>query len=225
MSTTKNRDELVAELTAFYEFLATLHIPADALKRPPPDGWADVNQDRLGFLNKDDEAMAVLRYIPFIRRDDDGGIDAYQIYEKTVANDFTGKFYERFAMQRKEVDCSEPYQEELDSCVVTLATSQSRDGWYILYHTVEHTIDTVDYQVGARKTYKVREFFEMLKEEYRTLKAFPLSPEEVKLESQPGSDDIQQIRDLLIRHGWPDNFEKEHLKDADALYVKLNNIG
>lgn len=72
-----DRDELVSELTSIYEFLIGLDLPADALKRPPPGGWPGINQEKLAFLNKDDNVIDILKHIPYIRQDDD--LNPYQI--------------------------------------------------------------------------------------------------------------------------------------------------
>ena len=71
------RGQLVSELTSFYEFLVSLHLPADSLKRPPPGGWPNINQEQLAFLNKNDDVIDVLKHIPYVRQDDD--LNPYQI--------------------------------------------------------------------------------------------------------------------------------------------------
>ena len=201
------REELVSELTSFYEFLVGLHLPTDALKRPPPGGWPSINQEQLGYLNKDDDVIDVLKHIPYIRQDED--LEPYQIYEHCVCNDFTGVFFEQYSKDYKDVDITEPFQEEIDSCIVTLARPESRDGWFIFYHTAQHTIEMVDYQVGKRsRDYEVKEFFEMMKDEFRKLRIIPVHPSDVQIGTK--DDEAEQLRDVFWRHGWPsERFEKD----------------
>lgn len=80
-----DREELVSELTSFYEFLVGLHIPEDRLKRAPPGGWPSINQQKLAYLNKDDDVIDVLKHIPYIDQEDRD--EGYQIYRLTICNE------------------------------------------------------------------------------------------------------------------------------------------
>lgn len=201
------REELVSELTSFHEFLVGLHLPPDALKRPPPGGWPSINQQQLRYLNKDDDVIDVLKHIPYIRQDED--LEPYQIYEHCVCNDLTGVFFEQYSKEDRDAHITEPIGEEIDSSIVTLARADSRDGWFIFYHTAQHTIEMVDYQVGKRtRDYSVKDFFEMLRDEFRKLKIISVRPSDVQI----GSDDDEsaQLRDVFWRHGRPsERFQKE----------------
>lgn len=206
------REELVSELTSFYEFLVGLHLPADALKRPPPGGWPDINQKELGYLNKDDDVIDILKHIPYIRRD--GPLNPFQIYEKTVCNDFTGTYFARFGKEYQTIEATEPFEEEVDSSVATLAKPESRDGYYIFYHTAEHTMRIVDYQVDEIREAGVAEFFQTLKNEYRELLVFPVEPESVIMTRRSYAD-TDQLHDLFRQHGWPTaDFRKDQCLDA-----------
>jgi hypothetical protein len=65
-----SRDEAVAELMSFYEFLVGLHLPDDAIKRPPVGGWPQVTSDQLGFLNRNETVVDLLRHLLYLRTDE-----------------------------------------------------------------------------------------------------------------------------------------------------------
>ena len=68
-----SRDEVVSELTLFYEFLVGLHLPASAIKYPPPGRWPDITPEGLASavpaMHKNNDVLDLIRHIPFVRRD------------------------------------------------------------------------------------------------------------------------------------------------------------
>ncbi|KAK8137868.1 hypothetical protein PG984_001248 [Apiospora sp. TS-2023a] len=61
-----NRDEIVSQLEAFYDFLP--HIPVEAVHKPPPGGWPSLTASSLGanIGGKSPEVVELLRRIPYI---------------------------------------------------------------------------------------------------------------------------------------------------------------
>jgi len=81
-----NRDDVVASITDFYVFLTThLHFQPSELKTPPTTGWPQINQIRFAFLGKSDEAIDLLKHLPYLPR----GEEDKEIYDHTVCVDYT----------------------------------------------------------------------------------------------------------------------------------------
>ncbi|KAL9113308.1 MAG: hypothetical protein Q9227_002643 [Pyrenula ochraceoflavens] len=189
-----SRDETVAAVTDFYEFLTRIHIPPTAIKYPPPGGWPELTREDLTFLNKNDDVIDLIRHLPFIKRDD--YYDPYEIYEQTTVVDFTGKLLRKEAASKPHnSDLFEPLEEisTVPSHVLTLATtSGTRDGHFVFIDTSRGTGTICDFQDGPEPTalslpkdedaeendhgevcreewrhhltYNVHDFFELLKE-------------------------------------------------------------
>lgn len=82
-----NRDEVVASVTKFYDFLTThLHFYPSELESPPPDGWSQITSSRFSCQRKSDTVINLLRHLPYLP----GGDDADKfILELTVCADYT----------------------------------------------------------------------------------------------------------------------------------------
>lgn len=146
-----SRDEVVAALTSFYEFLAGLHLPSSAIKYPPPGGWPNLTPEYLAFMKKNDTVIDLLQHMPYIR--DDGEDDEYQIYDKTMAVDYEGKAFRKMATFKNPTpDVADPIEEvtTLPSHVVTLAKPAGGvNGYYFFLDTERGTISICDFQDGA----------------------------------------------------------------------------
>jgi hypothetical protein len=58
-----DRDEVIASVTDFYNFLIThLHFEPSDLKTPSPTGWPKITQTRLAFLGKSDKVIDLLQH-------------------------------------------------------------------------------------------------------------------------------------------------------------------
>ncbi|KAK1961367.1 hypothetical protein LY78DRAFT_750275 [Colletotrichum sublineola] len=64
-----SRDELVSELTSYYEFLTQIYLPPEVIQYPPEGD--------------------LMRHIPYIRRTKEDDWDPWEIYGKATAVDFT----------------------------------------------------------------------------------------------------------------------------------------
>jgi len=81
-----DRDEVVASVTDFYNFLVThLHFEPSDLKTPPPTGWPKITQIRLAFLGKSDKAIDLLQHLPYLPH---YGLFQKEIYTHTVCVDY-----------------------------------------------------------------------------------------------------------------------------------------
>lgn len=217
-----SRDEVIREVTSFYEFLLSLYLPPDALKLPPPGGWPEVTADYLQILKKDDAVVDLLKHLPYIRRDND---TPYEIYQGCVCNDYTGTFFQELA-SFGIADGIEPQEEKptIESHVATLACAVPHDnGFFILCDTKEGTLELVDFIDGSGMKRDVNIFFETLKKEYRTLYAVPISPGEIELARRAGSQRIDGLQDIYRKHGWPsDSFNKDKCAEEIMRFDRAN---
>lgn len=195
------REELVAELTDYYEFLIDLYMPPETLKRPPLGGWPSITQERLAYLQKDDDVMEVLKHVPYICWEET--YSSHQIYEKTVCLDYTGAFFERFGVKPQNALRTEPSEEEIDSCVATLARPDSSDGYWMFYHTARHSMQLKDYRDEEYREMGVKEFFRSLKEEFRQMSVIAVHPTRVYMVNRCDQDVMEDFQNILKRNGWP----------------------
>ena len=101
-TTTYSRDEVVSELTSFYEFLVSMYLSPDALRRPPPGGWPDITVERLAFLGKNESVINLLKHIPYIRQSEVN--TPFHIYEGCACNDYAGDRFQKDAVPCQSKD-------------------------------------------------------------------------------------------------------------------------
>jgi len=145
-----SRDEIVKEVTSFYEFLIGLHIPESALKRPPPGGWPDITPKRYAFLKKDDRVIDLIRHLPFIYKEDHS--EGYQIYPMCAAVDFNGPFVtETLEKSPHDLFNIEPMEEATTAPAYVLsfaAETSGGDGFWRFINTKTGAITLYDSCVG-----------------------------------------------------------------------------
>ena len=146
-----SRDEVVSEVTAFYEFCIGLWIPESALKRPPPGGWPDIDNKRYAWLGKDDTVIDLMRHLPFIYKEDHS--KGHEIYTLTAAVDYNGP-YALECMELGDTFNIEPGEglSPLPPYVLTLAAETSGgDGGWILVNTKRGTVTLYEPEIGPHK--------------------------------------------------------------------------
>ena len=210
-------DEVVKELTKFYEFLVSMYFPADALKYSPEGGWPGITPERLAFMNKDEEVITLLKHIPYIRRED--SLTPYYIYEHRVCSDYSGKFFEDFAVRYQSKRRFDPPEMDKEPHVATLAVADpSHSGHYMYFDTKTGTLRLDDFPVGSGYEYSIDSFLEVPMDQYRELSAVPLEPMEVQFDR---SEQVQtaQLLDIYRKHSWPIS---EYRKDDCLAAVKAS---
>jgi hypothetical protein len=65
-----NRDEVVAAVTDYYQFLTSLHVDPVDIKTPPPSGWPDITPQTCNKLSKTDAVISLFKYLPYITNED-----------------------------------------------------------------------------------------------------------------------------------------------------------
>jgi hypothetical protein len=63
---TFSHDECIAAVRDYYQFLAKMFLDESLIMEPPPGGWRNITARALGPLNKTEEVVALLRYLPYI---------------------------------------------------------------------------------------------------------------------------------------------------------------
>lgn len=88
-----NRNEVIASVTEFYDFLTThLHFYPSELKTPPPTGWPQITPPSTDRQRKSDTAIELLRHLPYLPG---GGGQEKWIYDHTICADYTNKTVEQ----------------------------------------------------------------------------------------------------------------------------------
>jgi hypothetical protein len=88
-----DRDEVIASVTDFYNFLIThLHFEPSDLQSPPSTGWSKITQARLAFLGKSDKVIDLLQHLPYLPP---YGLFQKEIYTHTVCVDYNQESVDR----------------------------------------------------------------------------------------------------------------------------------
>ena len=116
---------LITTLTAFYNLLASLrYIPADAIIYPPLGGHTNVDSEAARDAGFDDDAIAVMRLLPYLSED----IEDYLIAEKTRSRSYMNK--DDMGAPRNSASADE----DLPGYALTL-TATNIDGYALTYDT------------------------------------------------------------------------------------------
>jgi hypothetical protein len=61
-----SRDECVATIRDYYEFLAKMFMDSSFIIEPPQDGWPNITRESTKDLGKTEEVIELLRHLPYI---------------------------------------------------------------------------------------------------------------------------------------------------------------
>ncbi|OHE94364.1 hypothetical protein CORC01_10292 [Colletotrichum orchidophilum] len=175
-----SRDELVSELTSYYEFLTQLYLPPEVIQHPPEDGWEHSTPEFVDSfcLGKNDTVADLMRHIPYIRRTKEDDWEPWQIYGNATAVDFTSDVVLDLPTKYAKESLFEPEEGSISHIpphVFVYATIPSgHNGRYIFIDTERGTIVLADPQTAPDEeawrrfqTYNFGEFFSMAKEMFR----------------------------------------------------------
>jgi hypothetical protein len=127
-----SRDEVVAEVTKFYESLTTLHVPKSAIKYPPPGGWPHIGPNFL--TTKTERVNELLKFLPYIQEDEEN-IHQYQVFESCAVLDYSSSFYTGPGPNEDAV--GEDSKASIPSQVVCLWRDAPESGGYFMYLDTE----------------------------------------------------------------------------------------
>jgi len=140
-----DRNEVVAELTSFYELLVKMYLPSGSVKYPPVGGWPRITLERFACIKKTDTVVDLLRHIPYVQNH-----VSNQIYDKTSCVDY--ELYSTY--DNPAFGWAEPPEElyTVPSHVVLFANAQGRDGFDFLLDTRRGTITLCNFQSSPEPT-------------------------------------------------------------------------
>ncbi|KAF5670507.1 hypothetical protein FHETE_4414 [Fusarium heterosporum] len=216
--------ELGALFLDFYKFLTTLHYNESDLKIPPATGWPQITRESSKFANfKSDYTLEVLRHLPYFNEGD----PITWFHYKSRLEDYT------------EIESSRlEFFQSLDADT-PLAGKESGSTYYLLVKECL-IVEELGGGCGQGPPVAVEDFFERLRELYRTLNLIPgrnretieawhipeidrrITEEEVHAQTEEwGTElDIQYIRQVYRDHGWPLTL---HWEEASGVIDKWQN--
>jgi hypothetical protein len=116
---------LITALTTFYNLLASLrYIPADAIIYPPPGGHTNVDSEAAREAGFDDDAIAVMRLLPYLSED----VEDYLIAKETRPRSYMNTDDMEAPRNPASAD------EDLPGYALTL-TATNVDGYALIYDT------------------------------------------------------------------------------------------
>lgn len=235
-------EELAAVFLDFYQFLTTLHYKPENLKVPPPEGWGD----KVHTHGKSDLAVEVLRRLPYFNSD-----ETTAIHYKSSLLDYTTLPHDYFA--DSWMDTADDYYDFMregravdPTDIVFIATGYESGGRQFLLdvNRGEVSVDVIRCEIFAGVD--VNEFFDTLKEEYRSLRVIPYEGC-VSMEAENVSEcdeeiteaevcaqseywwselDAQYVRQMYRSYGWPDAFRREEaFKAMEGLNESMREAG
>jgi hypothetical protein len=132
-----NREEIIATLTDFYEFLSKLPwLESRDILYPPEGGWPNITKENFAFLGKNEEVIALLRHLPYIRMD---GKDQYVLAYSTFPCDYRRDYFQSPAFEKDNTPWEMPEtggRFEFPSWVVPLTYGKSH-GDYLMLDTTD----------------------------------------------------------------------------------------
>ncbi|KAM5431491.1 hypothetical protein MferCBS31731_007804 [Microsporum ferrugineum] len=72
-----SREECIAAVRGYYQFLTTLYLKESDILEPPEGGWPSVTPSAIQQLGKTDEVASLLRHLPYLRLPGNGGPQAF----------------------------------------------------------------------------------------------------------------------------------------------------
>jgi hypothetical protein len=215
----------------FYNFLCTLHYDVADLKIPPPEGWPTLTPAYCANF-KTDYAIEVLRHLPYFDSKSAIHYKSALIDYSTLSHNFFASYE---AEDREGAVDFESTEGEVDPCHVFFIAWGHESGGRDLLLNVKHG-EIIEEMIRCSHigSYDVKEYFDIMKEAYRSLKLIPclgritieaekvqervekISEEEIWDEEEGwGTDlDVQYLRQIYREYGWPDAFKKEEAKTA-----------
>jgi hypothetical protein len=230
---TYSRDETIAAVRDYYEFLNNLYLDKDKIIFPPPDGWPEITT-RSFTLSKSKEVITLLKHLPYIKSTSNDTIDAEGAPNCSFA-DWRDIFARVAGREMITIGTEDSYiSKHVSKHVVGLTcggmynprflldVKQGTIQWYkcpgaLVDEPIHEPVqdDPYDYcsedeEAEWREdggTWAIPDFFEELKERFRRLEFVPLSERRVADVWKTGTEDYAHmlvgVKEIYKRHGWP----------------------
>ncbi|KAF2963741.1 hypothetical protein GQX73_g9832 [Xylaria multiplex] len=230
-----DRDAIARRLTEYYELLVGMaYLDPSVIQRPPPQGWSDdqLAVDVLRKMNRSDEAIDLLRHIPYIRQDPKD--EKWEIYPETRPISYLrdgwllrGKTAESCAGKRLHHLNMMPFDAEYPAGMISLTFGRDATFWVVdtdagqmfpvgLYVIDDTAPESQPWRRNA-KGVDILEYFDSVHSDLLNLKLVPAPrsgywvPRVVPGEQPPEGTLVSR---LLKEHGWPDNFQRAEYLEA-----------
>ncbi|KAK6834142.1 hypothetical protein PG989_002999 [Apiospora arundinis] len=246
-----SREATIAAVRGFYQFLSKFYLPESSIIEPPEGGWPQITQESIGYLEKTDEVIELLRHLPYIRDDDETLTP--QAAPGTRLVDWS-----RFATRGLDRDSAllatdGDEWEHVPPHVVGLALEAR---WSFSFNldtklgviywikcpsevqsapSVEPVLDdAADYAPEEELVWRadgpgwaVADFFEQLQREFRELNFVPTTQRTViddysTHSGEAGDGSSGALREVYRSHGWPD---LDKYQKEDCLEAVRNMLG
>lgn len=219
------REEVVAEVTSFYDFLISMYLPDGVLQRPPPGGWPHLTGDKLALLDKDEAVLDLIRHLPYIAT---CWPESYDVHVECECMDYASPRLRsdiNTASGQLWIYDMEPNREvtEMGSHEFTLACAKNCNGVYIFYNTKDGKFSSCNGYAHPERpevSERPQKFFETLKAQFRTFEVVPIGPTQLRWMGREPTSAPRRAAGLLLRkHGWlSDRYDKTAcLKEIEAL--------
>lgn len=205
---TYDRNECIAAVRDFYDFLTKMYLPEHCVQEPPEGGWPNITKRKLDLMNKSDEILALLRQLPYIHSDRNTvaipGCKFAHWNEELI--DIDGEFGEHGAETCKVISDPIGYDDAVPPDVIGLCAGGPYNGTIMLdtklgaIYWIESPSETWPedhvemlhddpYEWSSEReaewrgeagAWEIQDFFEMIKQNYRLLNFVPLSPNVVR---------------------------------------------
>lgn len=141
---TYDREEVIAAVRDYYEFLQRLCLPPDSIKYPPADGW-QYDENTTFSPPKTEQVIDLMKHLPYLRGPSEW--DGINMYEKAITQD-----YSQFTGETPHnIDPWLPYT-TLPPHVLMIGQPSGRNGYHVFVDTERGTWTLCDFQVGPGRT-------------------------------------------------------------------------
>lgn len=84
-----DRDQAIAALAEYYDFLTRLHVKSEDIRRPPSiEGLPEIIREHLSKLGKTDTVIDLLKHLLYVQNDYND--EPILIWDLSSCNDYTG---------------------------------------------------------------------------------------------------------------------------------------
>lgn len=224
-------DTTVTAFRDYFEFLTKMYLDESAIIWPPEGGWPHITEEAAAALGKSPEVIELLRMLPYIKQDDEVEGSAQMRWEDWSSN-IHGTLSVQAAADLLEVAEGDP--EAVPSHVIGIAVDGVDYDDRIYLDTVEGNMywigcpgsvtedpdlvrpetwswqDEEDYPEkegwwrNGAKIWSIPDFFEVLKDQFRTLRFLPQNNGEVGNRGCMAPGHGEEIESTFREHGWPD---------------------
>ncbi|KAI1734711.1 hypothetical protein F4680DRAFT_462263 [Xylaria scruposa] len=219
-----SREATVTALSSYYQFLTKLYLPEDFVIYPPQGGWPSITQESKAGLGKTDEVISLLQRLPYIEDRHEAHGAAFCVFADWSLEGLGKTSTARLLTEGGNWEQVPPHVVGLtnggrDNPVFLLDTQLGVIHWIDCPDRLRHsptreqvwgrTLEGVEWH-GEAATWAIADFFEQLKDEFRSLRFVPTSTvyyDVIDVDAEFDDDGLRvlpMLQDVYRSHGWPD---------------------